>query len=183
MLKNLIRARLAAAETNLNYDMSYGREILDADLGAFLRAASLQALSTYRRNVPKAVWHAVRLVGTLKADCGPCSQLMVTMAEQDGIPADVLRAVATGDDAALPDDVRLGVRYARASLARTPEADELRARIMDIWGRRGLLSLAFSLVASQAYPTLKYALGYGRTCSRLEVSGTPVARQGAQAVA
>lgn len=183
MLKNLIRARIAAAEKSLNYDMSYGREILDADLGAFLRVATLTGLSTYRRDVPEAVWHAVRLAGTLRADCGPCSQLMVTMAERDGVPADVLRAVATGDDARLPDDVRLGVQYARASLAHAPEADTLRARVVARWGRRGLLSLAFGVVASQLYPTLKYALGYGRTCSRLEVSGKPVPRQASQAVA
>jgi hypothetical protein len=183
MLKNFIRARLASAEKKWSYDMSYGREILDADLGAFLRVAPLQGLSTYRRDVPAAVWHAVRLAGTLAADCGPCSQLMVTMAEHDGVPADILRAVAVGDDAALPDDVRLGVQYVRATLARRPESDELRAQIVARWGRRGLLSLAFGLVASQLYPTLKYALGYGRACSRLEVSGRSIARQGARAAA
>lgn len=183
MLKNFLRARLDAAEKNWSYDMSYGREILDADLSAFLRIAALQGISTYRRDVPKAVWHAVRLTGTLKADCGPCSQLMVTMAERDGVPPDVLRAVAVADDAAMPADVRLGVQFARATLARSPEADALRARIVDSWGRRGLLTLAFGLVASQLYPTLKYALGYGRTCSRLEVAGTPVVREKSQVAA
>jgi len=174
MLKAFIRSRLKAFEKDMHYDLGYAREILDADFGAFMRVVKFQSAFTYRKDVPTAVWHAVRLVGTLQEDCGPCSQLMVTMASRAGVAPEILRAVATGNDAVLPQDVRLGVQFARASLARSPEADTLREQILARWGRRALVSLAFGLIAARAFPTLKYALGYGRTCCQLEISGTPL---------
>jgi hypothetical protein len=36
------------------------------------------------------------------------------------------------------------------------------------------VSLAFALTSARFYPTLKYALGYGQTCTRVSVGGAPV---------
>lgn len=179
MLKQLILRRLAAAERDTGYDVGYLRDVLDADLKAFLRFAKVLGISQYRRDLPVGASFAAKLVGTLAEDCGPCAQLMVTMAEREGVPADTLRAVLRGDDAALDDDVLLSVRFARASLARDPAADGLREQVLARWGKRGLVSLAFGLVASRVFPTLKYALGHGRTCSRVIVGGAPLDRPGA----
>ena len=175
MLKKLIHNRLEAFGKNLNYDTSYLGAVLDADLSAFMRVAKLQGISNYRRDVPLDVQFAVKLVGAMHEDCGPCSQLMITMAERAGVAAETLRAIAASDEAALSPEVRLGVEFARASLARDPRADELRDQIVAKWGKRGLVSLAFGLVAARVYPTLKYAMGYGRTCNRLQVDGKPIA--------
>jgi hypothetical protein len=54
-------------------------------------------------------------------------------------------------------------------------ADELRDEIVQRWGKRALVSLAFAITASRLYPTLKYALGHGRACQRIVVAGEPVA--------
>jgi hypothetical protein len=75
------------------------------------------------------------------------------------------------------------VRYARAVLRREPEAITLRDEVAARWGQRGLVSLAFGLVSAKVFPTLKYALGYGRACSRLRVAGQPVVAQAALAEA
>jgi hypothetical protein len=37
-----------------------------------------------------------------------------------------------------------------------------------------VISLAFAMVASRVYPTVKYAMGHGKTCSRVVVAGTPI---------
>ena len=174
MLKRLIEHKLANAERDLGYDLSYLRDLLEADTGAFLRFAKLQGISLYRRDLPAAASYAAKLVGTLAEDCGPCTQLMVTMAEREQVAPETLRAVLRGDDAALDDDVRLSVRFARAVLSRDVEADALREQVVARFGRRGLVSLAFALVSARVFPTLKYALGHGRTCSRIEVRGMPV---------
>jgi hypothetical protein len=71
--------------------------------------------------------------------------------------------------------VHLGVAFARAVLDHAPAADELREEVLRRWGPRGLVSLAFGLVGARIYPTLKYALGHGKTCQRVLVAGTPVA--------
>ncbi|MET0390140.1 MAG: hypothetical protein ABW321_29480 [Polyangiales bacterium] len=177
MLKTLIRSRIQASQKDLGYDMSYGLEILDADLGAFMRISKLVGISSYRGPVPDKVAFAVKLVGTLQEDCGPCSQLMVTQAERAGVAPEVLRAVVSADDAVLDPEVLLGVLFARASLAREPVADTLREQVKARWGRRGVIQLAFGLVAARAFPTLKYALGFGQTCSRIRIGDKSLAPQ------
>jgi hypothetical protein len=175
MLKALIKNRLDAFERDFAYDISYGRELLDADLSAFLKFARVQAISNYRRDLPVEAHFAAKIVGTLAEDCGPCTQLMVTMAERAGVPADTMRAVLRGDDAALTPDALLAVRFSRAVLQRDPEAEVIRAEVRQRWGRRAVISLAFALVAARVFPTLKYALGFGNACSRVVVAGAPLA--------
>ena len=38
----------------------------------------------------------------------------------------------------------------------------------------GSLALAFALASSRVYPTVKYALGHGKACTRLTVGGKPL---------
>lgn len=174
MLRWLIRRKLAAFEREFGYDMSYARDVLDADLGAFLRFAQVSSVTGWRRDVPAEVCYAVKLVGVLEEDCGPCAQLMVTMALKEGVDRRSIAAVLRGDDAAMSDDVRLGVAFARATLARDAAADALRDEVLRRWGKRGLVSLAFGLVGARVFPTLKYALGHGRACQRVVVEGEPI---------
>jgi hypothetical protein len=37
-----------------------------------------------------------------------------------------------------------------------------------------LISLAFAITAARLDPTVKYALGHGKSCTRIVVGGTPV---------
>lgn len=174
MLRWLIHRKLAAFEREFAYDMSYARDVLDADLGAFLRFAQMTSVTGWRKDVPAEVCYAVKLVGTLEEDCGPCAQLMVTMALKDGVDRRAIAAVLRDDDAAMSDDVRLGVAFARATLLHAPAADALREAVLERWGKRGLVSLAFGLVGARVFPTLKYALGHGRSCQRVVVAGEPI---------
>ena len=132
-------------------------------------------MGNYRKDVAKDVHYAAKLVGAMAEDCGPCTQLVVTMALKDGVDPKTLSAIVRSDDAAMPDDVRLGARFARAALAHAPEADELRAQILATWGPRAVVSLVFGLTSARVYPTIKYALGHGKTCQRVVVAGTAVA--------
>lgn len=175
MMKWLIRRKLSAFEKKYDYDTSYIRELLDLDFRAFrtyLRAASM---GYYRRDVPETVHFCVGIAVTASEDCGPCTQLGVSMALERGVPPEVLRAVLSSDLARMPEDVRLGVRFARAVLAHAPEADALREEIVERWGPRALLSLAFAVNAGRLYPTLKYAMGHGKACQRVQVGDLPVA--------
>lgn len=183
MLKWLIRRKLTAFEREFEYDMSYARDVLDADLGAFLKLARVMGMTGYRKDVPADVCYAVKLVGTMTEDCGPCAQLMVTMALKEGVDRRTLAAVLRGDLDAVSEEVRLGVAFARASLAHDPAADALRDEVVRRWGQRGLVSLAFGLVGARIYPTLKYALGHGKACQRIVVAGEPIRPSGQVAAA
>ncbi|HVY56846.1 MAG TPA: hypothetical protein VHA77_03260 [Xanthobacteraceae bacterium] len=181
MLKWLLKRRIAAFERTYNYDASYVRDILDADVSAAMAYGKVMGLGAYRKDVPKEAYYAAGLTGTLAEDCGPCTQLGVSMAEREGVSPAVLRAILAGDVNALTPDAALGLRFARATLAHDPAADGLREEIVRRWGKRALVSLAFAVTAARIYPTTKYALGHGQACRRIVVGGTtmPVLREAA----
>src|SRR5262245_36901792 len=175
MLKWLIRKRLTAFENKFGYDVSYARDILATDTRALFAFARAAKLGHYHRDIPRDPYWCAKLLGTVNEDCGPCTQLGVTMALAEGVDPKALAATLAGDDAALTDDVRIAVRFARAVLAHAPEIDELRAEIERRWGPRAVLSIAFGLAAARVYPTVKYALGHGKACQRVTVAGERIA--------
>ena len=174
MLSWLMKRRLDAFERDTGYDASYVREMLAADVKAVITLFKVQGMARYRKDVPRDAWYAAALVGVLVEDCGPCTQLGITMAEREGVVPDTLRAIVAGDLRAMPDDVVVAYRFAKASLAHNPAADELRREVVERWGPRGLISLAFALTSSRVYPTMKYALGHGKACTRLTIAGKPL---------
>jgi hypothetical protein len=179
MMKWLLSRWISRFERTWNYDASYLRDVLDADPRALTAFGQVAALSSYRKDVPPAAYCAAGIVGTMTEDCGPCTQLVLDMAQREGVAADVLRAIVARDFAAMPFEVALATRFAEASLHHAPEADDLREEVVRRFGRRGLVSLAFAMTTSRLYPTLKYALGHGRACTRLTIGGEarPVLRQ------
>ena len=50
----------------------------------------------------------------------------------------------------------------------------LREQVVARWGKTGLVSLGFALTSARLFPTLKYALGHGRACTRVTVGGKGV---------
>jgi hypothetical protein len=174
MLKWMIHRKLSAFEREHGYDASYMHEVLATDLGAFLKFARATAIGTYRKDVPLDLYFAAGLTSAMHADCGLCTQLGVGFALQSGVPAPAIAAIVAGDEAAMSGEVALGVRFARAVLAHDPKADVYREEIVRRWGPRALLALAFAIMGAQLYPTLKYALGHGKACTRVVVAGQTV---------
>jgi hypothetical protein len=119
-------------------------------------------------------WYAAGITAVRHEDCGPCAQLGVAMAERAGARPEVLRAVLTDNPDAMPADVALVWKFTRATLAHDAAADGYREAIVKRWGRLALISLAFAMAASRIYPTVKYALGHGKACTRVVVGGAPV---------
>jgi len=175
MLKWLMKRQIDAFERDYQYDASYVRYMLTADTGAFLRFARVNGLAQYRKDIPRDVLFAAKLTGALAEDCGPCTQLVVTMAEREGVAADVLRAILAGDERALSNDIALALRFTKAVLSHDPATDGLRGEVVKRWGERALVSLAFAITAGRIFPTIKYALGHGQTCRHVVVGGAPVA--------
>lgn len=174
MLKWLMRRRIAGFEREYGYDMSYARQILEVSPWALLAFGRIEALARYRRGLPKEAYYAAKLVTAKTEDCGPCTQLVVTMAERAGVAPAVLRALLARDEGAMGEEARLGFRFAELTLAHDPEANTLREEIVKRWGRHALVSLAFAIAASRVFPTVKYALGHGKACTRVAVGGAPV---------
>ena len=171
MLKWFLKRKLDAFERAYSYDVGYARELLDADPAALIAYSKVVGMAGYRKGVPRDPWFAAGIAAVLAEDCGPCTQLGVDKAAEGGVPSEVVRAVVAGDVDAMPDDVALAYRFARASLDRAPEAEELRNEVVRRWGPRGLVSLAFAVTTARMFPTLKSALGHARSCTRIRVAG------------
>jgi hypothetical protein len=179
MIKWFLRRQLAAFERTWNYNAAYLHELLDADPRALMAFGKVQAISRYRKDVPPAAYCAAGIVAVMAEDCGPCTQLAIDMAERGGVAPSVLQAIVARDYTGMSFEAALAVRFAEASLRHAPEADNLRDEVLRQWGKRGLISLAFAILTARMYPTLKYALGHGRACTRVTVGGEtrPVRRE------
>jgi hypothetical protein len=181
MLKWLIRRRVAAFERDYGYDSSYIYDMLEVSVGALFVFNRIMPMSRYRRHVPKDAWFAAKIATVMHEDCGPCTQLAVTMAERAGVDPNVIRAIVNREPGAMSADAALGFRFAMATLAHDMAADEYRGEIERRWGKHALVSLAFVIASARVFPTVKYALGHGRACQRIVVGGaaTPVLRRAA----
>ena len=175
MLRWLFRRSVGAFERQWDYDASYLREIIDVSPRAAWRFVNATRLGSYRCDVPIDALFAAGITAVRSEDCGPCTQLSTAMAERRGVDPETLRAVLKDDVAAMPDDVALAWRFTKAILARDPAADDYRAVILERWGPRAVVTLAFAITTARIYPTVKYAMGHGKACTRIVVGGAPVA--------
>ena len=171
MFKALIAGQIANVERQFGYDASYMGFMLQAAPTSFAKFGILTQLVD-RKAAPAEALAAAGLAGTLVEDCGPCTQISVDIAAAAGVTPQILRAILAGDEVEMGPAAALAWRFARASLARDMAAcDPLRDEIVRVWGGRGLVAIALSLTKARMYPTVKYALGFGKTCSQIVVAG------------
>jgi hypothetical protein len=97
MVKWFMRRGIAAFERQWNYDASYLHEIAEASPRAAWMFSRAAAIGKYRKDVPIAAWAAAAITAVRHEDCGPCTQLGVSMAEQMGVDPKILRAVLMED--------------------------------------------------------------------------------------
>ena len=177
MLKTMFTRYLDRFERQWGYDAGYMRQVLAVSPASFLKFA-LGTRAPDGKAAPPAALAAAQFAGVLAEDCGPCTQLGADMAAAAGMPPQMIRAILAGDEAGMGEDAALVWRFANASLARDmATCDPLRDEIVRRWGEKGLVAISLSLMAARMYPTLKYALGHGKACSKIVVAGVaaPVA--------
>jgi hypothetical protein len=174
MIKWALRRAIGKFEREWNYDAAYMRELIDVSPRAAWLFSRVTALGQFRRDVPIEAWCAAGLTAVRSEDCGPCTQLGVKMAERAGVSPAILAAILSDNLGAMPPEVALVWKFTRATLAHDPAADDYREEIVKRWGRLALVSLAFAITAGRIYPTVKYAMGHGKACTRVVVGGTPL---------
>lgn len=174
MMRWLLRTAIGRFERDWGYDASYMRDMIDASPRAAWLFSRATNLGRFRRDLPLPEWYVAGITAVRSEDCGPCTQLAVNMAERAGVDPAVLRAVLADDPAAMPPDIALVWRFTRATLAHDAAADEYRDAVVKRWGQRALVSLACAITAARMYPTVKYALGHGKSCVRVVVGGEPL---------
>lgn len=173
MLRAFLSRQIDKMERQFSYDASYLRQMLQISPTTFMKFSVLTQLVD-RKAAPGELLAAAGIAATLVEDCGPCTQISVDMANAGGVDAEVLRGILAGDLAAMGEIASLGWRFAHGSMTRDMEAvDPIRDEILRRWGRKGLLAVSLAITTGRMYPTLKYAMGYGKACSRVTVGGNP----------
>ena len=176
MIKAFMAAMIRRFEQRYDYDATYIRDLLEASPKALKAFQGVRTLSGFHEGAPAPALAAAGLVATLTEDCGPCVQIGVKIAEENHVPVEVLRGILTGDHALMGPDASLAWRFAKASLARDLErSDALRDDVLERWGPKGLAAIALAIASARVYPTVKYAMGHGKACSRVQVAGEAVA--------
>jgi hypothetical protein len=131
--------------------------------------------AAHREVVPIDASFAAKIVGSLAEDCGPCTQLVVDMALEAGMPEDQIEAVLRRDVRAMNEATTLGFRFADAVARRATEAeDEFRDAVQAQWGQKGVIDLTLALQMGRMFPMVKAGLGYARECRRVAVGGNNV---------
>lgn len=174
MIRFLFNRMLQGMRDRYHYDTRYQQALLDTDLKAYLKFMGFQTMAAHGGNLPDGPLYAARLRTLLREDCGPCTQLVVDLAREAGLAPALIQAIIDQDCASLPEEIALVVRFTEQVLDHDPEADTLRGQVLERWGQPGLIALGLTISGYRVYPTLKYSLGYGKACQRLQVEPASV---------
>ena len=164
MFKRLLKRQLRKFQNHYSYDTLYMRELVDTDEFGALKLALISPFTDERFSLPPAPYFAAKITAARRADCGSCLKLVITMAREAGVELEAIEALLDGAAVALPDDMVLAERYARAVLDNDPELLDILDACEQRWGKAGIAGLAAAVVSGQLYPTFKRGLGHGNSC-------------------
>ena len=174
MIRAFLHAQARKFGRRYNYDVDYLHTLIDVSPGAAVELNRLQKFYTYRGPATgRPVWTGALLASTLDGDCGPCAQLVVDMALENGADAAGLVACVEGRPE-MAGAIGLGFRFARMAITGDPDADFLQREIEAEFGKKAAVSCAFAAASGRIYPVLKRGLGYAHACTRLDIGGAPV---------
>lgn len=151
------------------YDVGYMRAMLKTSPAAFFKFASMMRLASHREAAPPDALYAAKLVGALHEDCGPCVQLVATMARRAGVGDADIEAIVSGDADAMSADAALGFRFAAALVGMTDDLAAARAAVRLRWGEAGLIDLTLGAQVSRIFPMIKAGLGYAQSCQPIRI--------------
>lgn len=167
----IARRMLRAMSKRYGYDTSYLEMMLKESPPAFFKFAPVMKAAGHREVIPVDASFAAKLVGALAEDCGPCTQLVVDMALEAGMPKDQIEAVLRRDPRAMNDATVLGYRFADAVVRRSQDDGEYRDAVRAEWGEKGVIDLTLALQMGRMFPMVKAGLGYAKECRRVTVDG------------
>lgn len=168
------RRALDRFAADYHYDVSYMRAMLKASPAAFFKFAAIMRLAAHREAAPVDALYAAKLVGALCEDCGPCVQLVATMARRAGVSDADVEAIVRGDAAAMTADAALGFRFAAALVGKTDDLPAARDAVQERWGEAGLIDLTLGAEVSRIFPMVKAGLGYAQSCERIRIGDKTV---------
>jgi len=169
VIRNLLHRMVRKTEDAVGVRSDHMHFIIDTSLGAFVDLLLFMRLASHRQVLPSEVLHLARIVATQNVDCGSCVQFSVNVALRDGVRPEWIRAALEHRPELLPPELQEVYEFTGHLLRHTYQEDALRESIRERYGDRGLLDLACGIASAQVMPLTKQALGFARSCSKIEV--------------
>lgn len=160
--------QIEAFERSYGYDTSYMKAMLEHAPGALEVFNGFAPMAGHRSHAPRDVYFAAKVTAYQYADCGPCLQLAIRFAREDGVPKPLIDALLHDPDALPPELARVR-RFALATLDNDAELESLRAELEASYGKATLIELGLAIAAAQVFPVVKRAMGYFKSCSIVSV--------------
>lgn len=168
MLRWFLCRKLDAEEKKLGESMDYLRHIVEVSPAAFFRFASIMPFANSRKTLPKEAWYVAQIVALQHEDCGPCLQIAVNLARQQGVAVELIRLALNKDVDNLPQDLSNVYNFAQSVMLGN-EDEGLRDKLRERYGDRGLIELAYAIASARIPPTVKRVLGYATSCRSVEI--------------
>lgn len=165
MIQRLLEHEIRRQERRYGAPLDHLRDVARHAPGLAAKLGLLAPLASHRRALPLEALHAARLCATALEDCGACVRMAACDALRAGVGPELVRAIAAGRLAALPDELAELCRFVRAVHAGGSEQHELRERMRLRYGAAGLIELALAIALSSFFPRFKRALGHARSCA------------------
>ena len=171
---DVMKSEAKAFGAHYDYDVSYLYDLIDLSPDAAAALNGFKEFYKYRGPAGgQAVWTGALLASTLEGDCGPCAQLVISMAMESGGDPDQIRACVEGR-ATEAGKTGLGFRFAEMAIKGDAQADRLRAEIQSAYGSKAAVSCAFAAASGRVYPVIKRGIGHGAPCEELGIAGETV---------
>ena len=158
------RESARAFGAHYDYDVSYMEALMDASPGAYRTFENAMGMGRYQKAAPKEFLMIAKLAAVRAEDCGPCLELGVKMAREQGIAESIIRGSLQGGRGLNAEQLDV-YRYATAVAKNEEMEPGLLPRLEERWGREILAELAVAIAGVRLYPTVKRALGYAKSCS------------------
>ncbi len=168
MLRWFLRRRIDAEEKKLGESMDYLRHVADVSPTAALRFAGIMSFANGRKDLPADAWFSAQIVTLQREDCGPCLQIAINLARQQGVSADLIRAVVERRYGDLTEEVADVCAFSM-SVVDGHDDDTLREKLRARYGNRALIELSFAIASARIPPTVKRVLGYAKSCRMVEI--------------
>jgi alkylhydroperoxidase family enzyme len=165
----IVRRKIRSTEKRLGVSMDYLRHVYDHAPDAFWKFTKFMPAAQHRQKLPPAPYHVARLVATRHEDCGPCVQIVVNLAKEDGIEPAILSAALAGKVEELPESLQDVYHFTEAVVNASGDDEEYRDRLRKVFGEEAVVELALAIATCRVFPTLKRALGFAQSCSAVKV--------------
>jgi alkylhydroperoxidase family enzyme len=169
-MKALVSLVQRQAERKLRAPADYIGRMGEGSFSGFMKFLMFLPLAEHCRTSDPALVHAVRIVATQHEDCGPCVQVAVNAARDDGMDPQAIRAILHRHHEQLSDELSLVITFADGVLARDGSEEEARRAIETQLGLTVLTELSLAIASARVFPTVKRGLGFARSCSVVEVA-------------